>query len=227
MASIALAVAFWKAVKSLRSPPRKRDSSSAVCTVTSAAAIATHSSTVRTLEPISSPASQQSVMKRSVAWRMLLQAAACRRRAGAPARRRRNAETARRGHSRRRPPATARPACRSAARARAGSRRPGRRGPGSGSAPPAPSAASRRSARAGRPCRRDSGRAARRRVGGAAFAASLTTPARDTTALTGNPSCSHSGVSAWERPGALTPRRRRPAAAASRPRASSLHSRCR
>ena len=65
------AVALRKAVKTLaRRRTRKRDSSSAVCTVTSARAIATHSSTVRTLEPISRPMSQQAVMKRSVAWRM-------------------------------------------------------------------------------------------------------------------------------------------------------------
>jgi len=50
-------------------PQSRRDSSKAVCTVTSLAASARHSSTVRTLEPISSPASQQLVMKDSTRLR--------------------------------------------------------------------------------------------------------------------------------------------------------------
>jgi hypothetical protein len=61
--SIAAAVASWNCLYSRRCPNRKRDSSIAVCTVTSASASATHSSTVRTLEPISRPMSQQAVMK--------------------------------------------------------------------------------------------------------------------------------------------------------------------
>ena len=66
-ASIDFAVARSNALNTFRAPHRKRDSSSAVCTVTSESAIATHSSTVRTLDPISRPASQHPVMKRSVA----------------------------------------------------------------------------------------------------------------------------------------------------------------
>ena len=67
LGSIASPVARSNALNTLRAPHRKRDSRSAVCTVTSESAIATHSSTVRTLDPISRPASQQAVMKRSVA----------------------------------------------------------------------------------------------------------------------------------------------------------------
>ena len=55
-----------KAVKSFLSPAISRASSSEVWTVTSFSASARHSSTVRTLEPISRPASQQWPMKASM-----------------------------------------------------------------------------------------------------------------------------------------------------------------
>ena len=58
-----------KAANTRRDPHRKRDSSSAVCTVTSRRAWSTHSSTVRTREPISRPMSQQACMKPSIAVR--------------------------------------------------------------------------------------------------------------------------------------------------------------
>ena len=56
----------WNALNSLRLPTTRRASSSAVCTVRSAAAMVRHSSTVRTLEPISSPVSQHWLMKDSM-----------------------------------------------------------------------------------------------------------------------------------------------------------------
>ena len=91
-------------------PQTRRDSSSAVCTVTSRAASARHSSTVRTDEPISRPMSQQAVTNASPHAHGSHRGGGLGRRAAAPARRRRCAGTARRGRSRPRPPARRRPA---------------------------------------------------------------------------------------------------------------------
>jgi len=71
--------AWWrwrKASNSARLPATQRASSSAVCTVTSSAPACRQSSMLRTAEPISSPASQQSVMKPSMRARSAASCAA-------------------------------------------------------------------------------------------------------------------------------------------------------
>ena len=66
---MALSLALRKLAYRRLLPQTHRDSSKAVCTVTSRAASATQSATLRTEEPISRPTSQQAVTKRSVATR--------------------------------------------------------------------------------------------------------------------------------------------------------------
>ena len=156
---------------SAREPQRKRDSSSAVCTVTSLCASATHSSTVRTDEPISSPMSQQAVMKPSIgrlqrvvgAWSLVGRQqhqhvdVGVREQLAAPIAAHREQRRAGRHAAR---AATGRPACgRHAASARAAAR----------GAPARVGARFARSARAARPCRREScARSVARRLRGVA-----------------------------------------------------------
>ncbi len=70
---MAAAKAVAKRFTNAAFPQTRRCSSSAVCTVTSLADSARHSATVRTLEPISSPASQQlltncSTLRKVASW---------------------------------------------------------------------------------------------------------------------------------------------------------------
>ncbi len=225
-ASIAFAVARLNALNTLRAPHRKRDSSSAVCTVTSASAIATHSSTRAharaDLEP-GVPARGDEALGGRAARQAV--GVACRTAAG-PARRRRSTGTARRARSRRRRRSAASsgmPASRQSVGERVVD-------------------VAREGAHAAAGAARAVGRAARKRASRAALAvavarAQLARAARGRRArrrrrapASKSARCGRVGGDGrvrWRSTPRAFSRRRRPAAAACRPRASAPRSRSR